>query len=106
MEEIYKNDPCFWEYFVAGAPCSINMTINKWLNLVNATKGMQFNLTMNSEAEQNDVDAALQLHPPSSVIDIPCSLAENISFNRCLFTSSQIRALKWYSIVGNNTFCL
>jgi hypothetical protein len=33
MEEIYKNDICFWEYFVAGAPCSINTTINKQLNL-------------------------------------------------------------------------
>jgi hypothetical protein len=104
MEEIYKNDPCFWEYFVAGAPCSINTTINKRLNLVNATKGTQFNLTMNSEAEQNDVDAALRLHPPGSVIDIPCPLAENISFDRRLFTSSQIRALKRYSIVGNDTF--
>jgi hypothetical protein len=102
MEEIYKNNPCFWEYFVAGAPCSINMTINKWLNLVNATKGTQFNLTMNSEAEQNNVDAALQLHPPGSVIDIPCPLAENISFDRHLFTSSQIRALKRYSIMGND----
>jgi hypothetical protein len=59
---------------------------------------------MNSEAEQNDVDTALRLHPPGSVIDIPCPLAENISFDNHLFTSSQIRALKRYSIVGNDTF--
>ena len=38
MEKVYKNDPCFWEYFVVNAPASINKTINKQLNLVNAMR--------------------------------------------------------------------
>jgi len=29
MDKIYKNDPCFWEYFVVGALCSISAMINK-----------------------------------------------------------------------------
>ena len=105
MDEIYKNDPCFWEYFVTGAPCSISATINKRLNLVNAMKGTQFSLMMNSEEEQNEVDVALHLHPPGSVIDIPCPLAVNVSFDAKLFSSEQLRALKQYSVLGNSLFC-
>jgi hypothetical protein len=103
MDNVYKNDPCFWEYFVVGSPCSINTTINKRLNLVNAMKGTQFSLTMNSEEEQNDVDVALHLHPPGSVIDIPCPLAVNISFDGELFSNEQLRTLKQYSVIGNSS---
>ena len=105
MDEIYKNDPCFWEYFVVGAPCSISATINKRLNLVNAMKGTQFSLTMNSEEEQNEVDIALHLHPPGSVINIPCPLAVNISFDADLFSNEQMRALKRHSVLGNDLSC-
>jgi hypothetical protein len=98
IDEIYDNDPCFWEYFVVGAPCSINKTLNKGLNLVNAMKGTQFSLTMNSDDEQNDVDAALGLYPPGSVIDIPCPQAINIALKRAMFDDDQIRALKQYSL--------
>jgi hypothetical protein len=105
MDEIYKNDPCFWEYFVVGAPCSISATINKRLNLVNAMKGTQFSLTMNSEEEQNEVDIALHLHPPGSVIDIPCPLAVNVSFDADLFSNEQMRALKRHSVLGNDLSC-
>jgi hypothetical protein len=98
MDDVYKNDPCFWEYFVLGAPCSLNMTLNKELGLVNAVKGKQFSLVMNSEDEQNDVDAALHLHPPGSVIDIPCPLAINVAFSRDEFTTDQLHTLSQYSI--------
>jgi hypothetical protein len=52
MDGIYKNDPVFWEYFVIGAPCSLNMTINKDLGLVNAVKGFQFSLMMDTEDDR------------------------------------------------------
>jgi hypothetical protein len=96
MDDVYKNDPCFWEYFVLGAPCSLNMTLNKELGLVNAVKGTQFSLVMNSEDEQSDVDAALHLHPPGSVIDIPCPLAINVAFGRNEFTIDQLHTLNQY----------
>jgi hypothetical protein len=104
MDGIYKNDPVFWEYFVVGAPCSLNTTINKDLGLVNAVKGFQFSLMMDTEDDQNDVDSALHLHPPGSVIDIPCPLAVNVAFGRDCFTRDQLRILIRYSVFDDGTY--
>jgi hypothetical protein len=45
MKDVYK-DPCFYEYFVAGAECCLNASVNRDLGLVNALPFVMHSLTM------------------------------------------------------------
>jgi hypothetical protein len=102
MEYIYNNDPCFWEYFIVNAPGSINKTINKKLNLVNAMKCWQYSITMESEELQRQVEDLVANSPPGSVIDIPCPLSVNIRIDPEYFTSNQLRVLRQFSIFASD----
>jgi hypothetical protein len=59
---------------------------------------------MDTEDDQNNVDSALHLHPPGSVIDIPCPLAVNVAFGRDCFTGDQLRTLICYSVFDDGTY--
>jgi len=102
MEKVYNNDPCFWEYFVVNAPASINKTINKELNLVNAMRCWQYSISMEDEDQLRLILETVEHTPPGSVIDIPCPLTVNIRIQPNLFTGKQLRSLRQYSIFSTD----
>ena len=65
-----KNDPCFYQYFVVGAPAYLNGTVNKELCLVNSTSATLHSFTMEDEILQESAVSELVKARPGDVITL------------------------------------
>ena len=69
-----KSDPCFYQYFVSGAPAYLNSTINKELCLIDSTPVTLESFTMKDEISQRSALELIAAANPGSVItleDVP-----------------------------------
>lgn len=92
MEEMYK-DPCFYEYFVAGADCCLHATVNRELGLVNSLPLIMHSLTMHDRDEHRQLKAALADTEPGGVATIPAPLSINVEVSTQFFTKEQVSVL-------------
>ena len=65
-----KKDPCFYQYFVSGAPAYLNSTINKDLRLVNSTPVTLESIMMEDEISQRSVLEMVAAASPGDVITL------------------------------------
>jgi hypothetical protein len=92
MEEMYK-DPCFYEYFVAGASCCLHATVNRELGLVNSLPLVMHSLTMHNPDEHQQLKDALANTEPGGVATIPAPLSINVEVSTEFFTKEQLTVL-------------
>jgi hypothetical protein len=92
MEEMYK-DPCFYEYFVAGAQCCLHATINRELGLVNSLPLVMHSLTMQNPHEHQQLIEAIANTEPGGVATIPAPLSMNVEVDTKYFTKEQTAIL-------------
>ena len=65
-----KSDPCFYQYFVSGAPAYLNSTINKELCLIDSTPVTLESFTMKDEISQRSALELIAAANPGSVITL------------------------------------
>jgi hypothetical protein len=92
MEEMYQ-DPCFYEYFVAGASCCLHATVNRELGLVNSLPLVMHSLTMHNPDEHQQLKDALANTEPGGVATIPVPLSINVEVSTEFFTKEQLTVL-------------
>ena len=65
-----KKDPCFYQYFVSGAPAYLNSTINKDLCLIDSTPVTLESIMMEDEISQRSVLEMVAAASPGDVITL------------------------------------
>jgi hypothetical protein len=58
--QMVESDPCFWQYFVAGANAFLTNNINTNLGLANGTQVQLHSLTLSSEEQICEVEAQIE----------------------------------------------
>jgi hypothetical protein len=101
MEEMYK-DPCFYEYFVAGAGCCLHATVNRELGLVNSLPLVMHSLTMHNPDDHRELKEALANTEPGGVATIPAPLSINVEVSTEFFTKEQVAILMTNRILSHD----
>ena len=100
-------DPCFYEYWVAGADAYLNGKLSGDLGLVNAQGPFQcHSLTMSSRDEEQYLQFAMDHACPGEVITLrEPPLSVNLSAEKKLFTKEQLAALKEFELDVSSAAC-
>jgi hypothetical protein len=93
MKDVYK-DPCFYEYFVAGAECCLNASVNRDLGLVNALPFVMHSLTMPDKETHRELKDALANTEPGGVATISAPFSINVEVSTEFFTKQQAKVLR------------
>jgi len=70
IDECIANDPCFYEYYVRGAPCHVTQNFNKYRQLLNGTSAVFHSLTMPSDEQTQLIDYQCSHSNPGEVITL------------------------------------
>jgi hypothetical protein len=97
LDEVFE-DPCFYEYFVAGAKGSLHATVNCKLGLVNALPLRMHSFTMDTAEDKAKVIEALSNTPIGEIATIPRPISINVSIEAKYFSSRQLEILRRNSI--------
>ena len=69
-QNIATNDPCFWQYFIAGADGYLATNINTEINLANGTPIRHHSITLPNAQEENEFQKKIQRSPTGSIITL------------------------------------
>jgi hypothetical protein len=93
--QMIESDPCFWQYFVAGADAFLTSNVNTNLGLANGTQVQLHSLTLSSEEQICEVEAQIKRSLPGSIITLDVApISVNMKLDTNLDSTSKRRAQK------------
>ena len=70
-QQIQKDDPLFWQYFVVDAPAYIIDNINVSKKIANGTSAKCHSVTLRDKQQQIQLETDIEQARPGTIIDLP-----------------------------------